>query len=708
MAIIKHDKHFLIESSYDTYAIALPEDNALPVNVYWGASGIAPEDLPDDRQRQRRNYATVLNRSGRSLFNELPLFYGENMFESSLKVTFANGVRSVEFELLSEKTSDNSLILEYKERYEALRLTLIYKTFCDDRLISRNTVITNDSDQPVTLEKFASATWHIPSEHAVSLSTMHGHWCGEWRLQRNEIPYGKTVIESRTGMSGHHYTPAFMIDNGLAAEESGTVYFGTLLWSGDGRIAVERDCFGNVAVTGGINEFDNTITLKPEESFTTPEFIAGRVEHGFGEMSRLMHKFQRQELLPAAWKTQPRPFLFNGWSTLTVNVSEENILALMERAHDIGVELFVIDDGWQQYLGDWYPDRKKFPRGLRPVVEAAANYGIKLGLWVEIESFELASDLYKAHPEWAMQYPGRKPFARERAAINRTSVMLNLAIPEAAEAMYQALHKLIKETGIAYLKLDMNCYFTSPGELSCQYRTRIDHTRNLYKIFERLSQDFPEVLFENCASGAGRTDIAMSRYFGRINRSDNQDPCDVQFFHEGYSMFQLPFLAGGANHISDGLPNQNGYHTPLKTQATAGMLGSFACGKNLVNTPPEILNEIAGFAKIYKSIRHITHNGDFYRLRSAYTDDGAVFYYCMPDKSEALLFAFRNVAHFGLAPKNILIPALLPEGRYELKSLLTDNVHIPEIGGAFLKNIGLDLKIKEDHGAELIHIKRIK
>ncbi len=706
MSIIQQNRHFVLESADSAYCFAIPEDGGLPVNIYWGAKGIAVQDYPDVERRQKACYSPALKERAKTLFNELPVFFGENMFESALKITFPNGVRGADFILESQSVSDNEIRLDYREKDENVRLTLFYKIFCEGRIISRYIEIANDSGEAVKLEKFASAAWQIPEQHARRLTNMHGHWCGEWRIQHSDVPFGKSVQESRTGLSGHHYVPAFILDDGRADEFSGTVYFGTLLWSGDWKITVERNCFGHVAVTGGINEFDSMITLEPGEKFTTPEFIAGRSEHGFGEMSRLMHKFQRQELMTPAWKTRPRPFLFNGWSTLTVNVNEENILFFMKKAHDIGVELFVIDDGWQQYLGDWTPDKKKFPRGLRPVVDAAAEYGVKLGLWVEIESFELASDLYKAHPEWAMCYPNRKPFTRERAAINRTSVMLNLAIPEAAEYMYRALHKLIEETGIYYLKLDMNCYFTSPGTSFGEFRTRIDHTRNLYKIFEKLNRDFPELLIENCASGAGRTDLTMSKYFSRINRSDNQDAMDVPFFHEGYSLFQLPFLAGGANHISDGMVRLNGNYPPMATQAAAGMLGSFACGKNLAAATPEEMAEIAGYAAIYKSIRHITHEGEFYRLRSASDPDGAVFLYVLEDKSEALLFAFRNAAHFTLKPHKVAIHGLAPEKRYEIKSLLTDHT-VPVTGGAALLNIGMEIPLPKEKCAEMIYFKSI-
>ncbi len=706
MSISIHGNHFFLESNDTVYCLAIPEDGTLPVNIYWGESGIAADDYPSAEKRQKRCYSPALKERHRTLFNELPLFFGENMFECALKATFANGVRGIDFVLQSHEINGDTLRLSYKEKYEELYLTLIYKCYCDGQLISRSTEITNRSSEPVILEKFASATWQIPPEHAKRLTSMHGHWCGEWQLQHSDIPFGKTVQESRTGLSGHHYVPAFIIDDGRATETTGTVYFGTLLWSGDWKISVERDCFGHTAVTGGINEFDSTLSLAPGESFITPEFIAGRSTGGLGEMSRLMHKFQRNELLPQAWKTRPRPFLFNGWSTLTVNVNEENILHFMQRAHEIGVELFVIDDGWQQFLGDWTPDRKKFPRGLRPIVEAAAKYGIQLGLWVEIESFELASDLYKEHPEWAMSYPGRKPFTRERAAINRISVMLNLAIPEAAEYMYQSLRTLIQETGISYLKLDMNCYFTSPGTVYGDFRTRIDHTRNLYKIFERLNKEFPELLIENCASGAGRTDLAMSRYFSRINRSDNQDAMDVPYFQEGYSLFQLPFLAGGANHISDGMKNLNGNHPPMSTQAAAGMMGSFACGKNLAKATPEEMKEIAKYAAIYKSIRHITHEGEFFRLRPPSDRDGAVFMYVLENKSEALLFAFRNMAHFTEKPSAVKIHGLAPEGRYEAKSLLTE-LTFPVTGGAALQHIGMEIPLPQEKCAEMIHFKQI-
>ncbi|MBR0459771.1 MAG: alpha-galactosidase [Victivallales bacterium] len=332
-------------------------------------------------------------------------------------------------------------------------------------------------------------------------------------------------------------------------------------------------------------------------------------------------------------------------------------------AAKIGTELFVIDDGWQHALGDWYPDPVKFPNGLRPVVERVAQLGMKFGLWVEPESFELASDLYREHPEWVMAYPGIAPTPKRRGDVPRESVMLNLARKDVAEYLYRSLHKLIQDTGIAYLKLDMNTYFIAPGGVE---RLWIDYARNLDWVFQTLSKDFPGLLLENCASGGARVSLQMTRAFGRINRSDNQDPLDMLRLHEGFTYLNLPRMAGGACHISDSMQNINLRQAPLSFQAFAGMLGDLACGKNLIQCTDQELADIRSYVDLFKKFRPILHLGTFYRLASINEGPYAAYEYLAPDKSEALLFVFGHGLSFGEKIPPIRVVGLDPDAMYQV------------------------------------------
>ena len=398
---------------------------------------------------------------------------------------------------------------------------------------------------------------------------------------------------------------------------------------------------------------------------------------------------------------------------------KKNILRAAKLASRIGAELFVIDDGWQHALGDWFPDPVKFPNGLKPVIETVRSLGMEFGLWVEIESYELASDLYKAHPEWAMRYPDREPFTRYRADVNRTSVMLNFARRDVAEHIYQQLHKLVSETGIKYLKLDMNCFVSSPGwgDLPPEQQGRIwiDYVHNLHWIFERLSADFPELLMENCSSGASRADLAMTRFFGRMNRSDNQDALDMLKLHEGFTMVNPPRMAGGACHISDSMYHVNHRRTPLQFQAFCGMLGSLACGKDLTCCSDAELTEIRRYTDLYKKLRHVTNFGDLYRLASHREHPWAIYEYVARDRSEAVVFLLGGSMQFADALPPVKLVGLKPDALYGItcygeKAQEDDSVRLfryHPISGRGAANVGIQAELYGDFDCRIFHLKEV-
>lgn len=700
MEIQQKNNRFLITGK-SAYGFEIPPDGGLPVHLYWGEPGIAVEDLPSAAEVQHKRSGTTENMR-RSFLNEYPVFFGEQYAECALKLTFASGVRGAEFQFCGFSCEEDVLKLEFREKKENFTLYLLYRSLENGSLIGRQALLRNDTGHTVQVEQYGSAAWQLP-ERCCRLTQLCGHWAGEWQTERVSIPRCKTVLENRTGLSGPFHAPFFAVDDGNASERQGEVFFGTLLWSGDWSMTVEKDTFQHLSVTGGINPFDNALSLADGEEFLTPLFLGGYTRGGFGEMSRLLHRYQKRELLPEYWRERPRPFLYNTWDALVSNVNEDNVRELMKLAASVNTELFVIDDGWQENLGDWRPHHEKFPRGLAPLAEEAKKLNMLFGVWVELESFELKSELYSAHPEWAMSYPGREPFQRYRAGEDRTSVMLNLGYPEAAEFFYQSLHKLIRENHIDYLKIDNNCYFSSPGNPGIH--TRVAHVQNLHRIFERLNKDFPHVLFENCAAGGCRADLAMSRYFARINRSDNQEALDVPRFHEGFTLFHAPFMAGGACHISNSMKLLNHRDMPLDTQAAAGLLGSFACGKALNRCTAEELEKIRSYTEIYRKIRHITVQGEFYRLRSADTPDGAVFLYLLPEKTEAVVFAFGNKLHYGEDAGSFRLQDMDDSKRYQITSLMHRDTQYHPQSGAALNRIGLTVDFKKDRDAEILYIK---
>lgn len=712
--IDRAEKRFLLNAGKMGYAFEIA-GNDLAVNLHWGAKLDCADDLPSIASVQYYRHRT--KRQSENTRQEYPAFYGEFYNECALKAEYPDGVRGTQlryrgFRVEEEKESD-LLTLEFADALHPLKLRLFYRVWRELELIDRWSEIENASETEIRLDLFGSACWQLPPVAAAwRLTHLSGRWAKEATVNRLPVEPGRFSMESRTGVSGPFAVPFFALDDGGATELSGEVFFGALQWSGNWRITVERNGWDAVAVTGGINEFDSRIALAPGERFVTPVFTGGWSDEGHGGMSRVLHRHQMRHLLPPAIAAKPMPLIFNSWGCINVHVNEANIRRAETLAAGVGAELFVIDDGWQRALGDWFPDPEKFPNGLAPVIEEARRLGMEFGLWVEPESFELRSELYKQHPDWAMFYPGVEPFERFRADVGRTSVLLNLARRDVADYLYQALHQLVTETGIRYLKLDMNSFFSSPGWGNVppaeQGRLWIDYVRNLHRIFGRLSADFPELLMENCASGAARADLAMTRIFGRMNRSDNQDALDMLKLHTGFTHVNLPRMAGGGCHISDSMYDVNHRKTPLRFQAFCGMLGSLAIGKDLTACTGEELAEIRSYAELYKRLRHVTHFGDFYRIAAHGETPYAIFGYVAPDRSEAVVFVFRALQQFGETMPFFRIPGLSPEKCYEMEVYGGESGEKRLLTGRGAASVGVRVDLVGDCDGRILHFKEVQ
>lgn len=699
---------FLLSTGEMSYAFQLAEQG-VPVNLYWGRHIDSTGDLPTIPQRQLyRHWGGDL---AATLAREITVFGGKFFNDAALKVKFADGYGALELQYQGYRHNDNELHLDFLDATHPLKVTLHYRLH--QELLERSCTIVNLGDDPVRLERFDSASWQLPMDVVdMRLTHLAGRWGREATPWRHPVTPGLFVMESRTGLSGPYHVPFFALDEGNADEDSGRVWFGSILWSGNWKITVERDGFEHTCVSGGINNFDSVVELQPGEEFPLPAFVGGFTCGGFGEMSRIFHRWQVQELLPRNFAHCQMPMISNTWGSLQASVNEENVIRTAENAARIGTELFVIDDGWQRALGDWWADPEKFPRGLRPVQEAVKKLGMKFGLWIEPEAFETKSFLYAQHPDWAMSYPGRPPIINYRGDVERHSGLLNLAKPEVAEYLYQKIHTLVEETGISYLKLDMNSHFAAPGGSP---RLWIDYAKNVDLIFQRLMADFPSLMMENCASGAGRATLQMTKSFARMNRSDNQDALDMLKLHEGFTYLNLPRMAGGACHISDSMAHINGRRTPMKFQAYCGMMGSLACGKPLAKCSEEEIAEIRRYVELYKELRPIVHNGELYRLASAYQKPYAIFQYVLPDKSQAVVFILGAFMQFAEKMPRFRLKGLEPEAQYEVRCYgeepSTDEYiqamsQHPPVSGRGAMEVGLQVALMGDYDCRILHLIR--
>lgn len=705
ISIRNSDGRYLLTNRSMSYGIELAE-SGLPWHLYWGAPLSRVEDLPSRRSYRCRLYSTP----GRAslFFRELSVFGGDFQEESALKISYPDGIRESVFELIRPEVKGNTLTIAFREKRHPIVLKMIYTL--RDTVLERSYELTNEGGDDVTVENFASATLPLPPviDHW-RVTHLGGRWAREAIPMRHTLTEGKFVIESRTGLAGPFHVPLLALDEGGATESAGEVYFATVLWSGNWKMVVEKNSVDYAAVHGGINEFDSAIRLHPGETFPVPVVAIGYTREGFGGMSRILHRYQEEELLPPGVAHRVLPMLCNTWGSFGAFVNEEKVIACARRAKEIGCELFVIDDGWQAALGDWVPDREKFPRGLEPVREEVARLGMDFGLWIEPESFEIASELYRQHPDWAMAYPNCEPLRKVRDDVGkpRVTVMLNLAKKEVALYLKEAICNLVRTFRLGYLKLDMNCYFTAPGGAE---RVWIDYARNLDWIFQSVSREFPHLLLENCASGGSRVSLQMSRAFGRINRSDNQDALDILKLHEGFTYLNLPRMAGGACHISDSMFGINRRRTPLKFQAYCGMLGSLACGKDLARCSAAELAEIRHWVELYKKVRPIVQQGELYRLVSAFDHPYAVYEYVTKDRSEAIVFVLGMSMQFGDKIRAFRVQGLDPDAIYRVESYgqntpdwSRDYEPDAPLSGRAAAQIGIQIGLVGDFDCRILH-----
>ncbi|MDD5727866.1 MAG: alpha-galactosidase [Victivallales bacterium] len=720
--IAEKENCFLLSAENFSYAFKVSENGILQ-HLHFGGRIERTEDLPSLEKilsyRHRAPHHKIF------AAQEYPAWNGNFFDEPALKINFPDGMRCAvlkyrDFSINELNDGSKELVAVLAEQSYPLRVKLHYRLFPGLSLMERWSEIINEGAGPITLDSVMSAAFYFPRiRNEYRLSYLTGRWGKEGTINHSPVNQGKIVLESRTGLSGPCAMPFFALDDGSADEHSGRVWFGSLLWSGNWKLTVEKNAYEQTSVLGGINDFDFSWPLKGGETFTTPAFSAGLSLNGFGESSRILHRYERDHLLPQKTASKAMPLIFNSWSCMGIEVDENKIFALAEKAAAVGAELFVIDDGWQRALGDWIPDPKKFPNGLKPVIDKVKACGMNFGLWVEVESFEINSTLYREHPEWAMRFGKHQPFIRRRDDIDRQSMMINFARDDVREYIYHTLHRLLRDTGITYLKLDMNSALTDPGWDEVPEAEKqtiwVKYVNSIHYIFGRLSRDFPDVLMENCASGAARSDLAMSRYFGRMNRSDNQDTLDILRLHEGFTWLHASRLAGGGCHISDdAIYHINLRRPPMKFQAYAGMMGSLSIGKNLPKCSQEELREIAGYAELYKKIRHIPQFGDLYRLASHYDNPYAAFEYVSTDKTEALLFIFGHSLQFGDKVPNFILYGLDPDMLYETeyfgnvpqKIKRTASVSdYPPVSGRGLMEIGVQVELLGDYDARILYFK---
>lgn len=631
--------------------------------------------------------------------------WGAGLFvEPALKVTFANGNRDLVLHYEGHEATPHGVNVVLQDIKSEVFVTLHYEMDPASGILARWATIENREPQPITIEQAASAAWALPPAH-YSLNYLTGRWAGEWTLTQETLRPGERIIESRRGTTGNQANPWFAIQSGQPDENHGEVWFGALAWSGSWRITVEQDQLDAIRVTGGFNPFDFGYVLHPGQSLETPIFYGGYAANGLGEASRLLHHFEIAHILPhrigegESAAPKPRPVIYNSWEATEFNVTEAGQIALAERAAALGIDRFVMDDGWfgqrkddHAGLGDWYVNKEKFPHGLKPLIDKVHALHMDFGLWVEPEMVNPDSDLYRKHPDWVLNFPGR-PRSEER-----NQLVLNLARPDVRAYVFSFLDKLLTENDIAFLKWDYNRNWSEPGwdqlPPAEQKKVYVEFTRNLYSILAELKRRHPKVEFESCSGGGSRVDLGILKYMDEVWPSDNTDPFDRLTQQDGFTYAYTPqVMMAWVTDSPHDLDHQIRV-TSIPYRMLSSMQGSLGIGANITKWTDDEMATAKRLIAAYHEVQPTIVQGDLYRLISP--RNGSEFSATQTvnhDKTQSVVFAFIHSTQEGRGFPRLKLMGLDPAAQYTLTPIegSTDKQTPASASGSWWMNHGFDM-----------------
>lgn len=688
MGILINEKQnvFGIMTNKTSYIFGV-DNNGLLRHLYWGEKINNIDEFVMDELVEVSTNDPVFEITK----EEFPVYGGLRYKEVCLKTEFYDKGREIVYQYSGYDVLENELIIKLVDNYYKMNINLHYKVYEEYDLIERWTTLENNSEHDIKIERLYSAQFHIPYE-GLNFSNVHGHWGAEQQRFVQKVNYGKIYVENRRGISTHNHNPYFILDKD-ANETSGEVYFGALKLSGNFSGIVEQTQYGETLVQFGINPHDFEFNLEPKATFKTPSIIAGYSATGFETMSHNFHNFAKDNVL----RKGLRPVLYNSWEATEFKVNCDEQIKLAKKAKDIGVELFVVDDGWfgerdsiNNGLGDWYVNREKFPNDLNPLIEEVKNNGMKFGIWLEPEMVNPLSQLYKEHPDWIYHFENRP------VDTSRGQYVLNITKEEVKEFVFNTLDELLSKYDIDYIKWDANRPISQSGtDKSIWY----NHIMALYDIVNRLKEKHKDVLFEACASGGGRIDYGILGIFDDFWTSDNTDALDRLTVQESYSyIYPIKAMRAWVTDCPNFLSNRN---IPLRFRYHSAMMGTLGIGSNILKFNDEEIEMSKNLIEQYKEIRDVIQEGDFYRLENTSKNKYHLYQYNKEDR--AILFAFLPQSEIGHRSALVKLRGL------EEDAIYSANVRGKEIAksGAYLMNHGVEIKLNGDYDSEIVTFNRI-
>ncbi|MEU8473122.1 alpha-galactosidase [Streptomyces sp. NPDC029006] len=639
---------------------------------------------------------------------EFPVEGGARFGVPAMEVRFADGSSPVEarVEDVVLRGGDH-VVVSLRERTRPLAWRLHYRVPAGGGVLERWTEFVHTGtadDGDVLLVRYASAHWPLPQRPGWRLSSVHGGWSAECRLERTGLPVGETVLSSRRGHTGHAANPWVALDAGDSGEEQGEVWVIALAASGSWRITAQRTAAGRASVVAGEGHEGAELRLEPGDRHRTPTSLALHTAHGFGEASRAVHRHLRAHVLPHP--EELRPVLYNSWEATSFEVTEDNQRALARRAAALGAELFVVDDGWfggrdddRSGLGDWTPHPGRFPRGLRPLADEVHRLGMAFGVWVEPEMVNADSDLYRLHPDWVLHLPDRT------ATELRHQLVLDFSRQEITEWALGWLEQMIAENEVDFIKWDFNRSFTEAGAREGgpdAKRVHIQHARGVYRVLDRLRSDFPHLRIESCAGGGGRVDPGILGRTDQVWPSDNTDAVDRLTIHHGFGQL---YPAGVMSAWVTDSPNPlTGRTVPLRFRFHGAMAGVLGIGADLTRWTDTELAEAAELIAVYKDIRPVVQHGEQFRLLAPGQGPLTAVQYLGEEGARVVVLIWRPSTAFGPAQPPLRLRGLQEQARYR------DEDTGGEWSGATLTGFGLPLPDLPpgDCASALVRLRRVE
>ena len=707
----QQEKSFKLRANNTDYMMKIVDDGYL-AHIYYG-NKLPDEDLEYLLRFDESPFTPATNDRDKSSFMdtlpmEYPCFGIGDYRESAFKILDVAGMSTCDLRYVSHKiyrgkpqleglpatfatetSPADTLEITMVDKSAGLEVVLIYTAFQKLDAITRSVIVKNTGDKPCTLTRVLSACVEF-DEDTYDMITLNGSWARERHIERCRLHIGKQMIDSVRGESSHQNNPFTALCTHNADEDNGEVFGFNFVYSGNFISEAEVTQHKKTRYLMGINPMDFSWLLEPGESFIAPEVVMVHSDKGLGKMSRTFHDLYRNNLIRGEYKDKRRPILINNWEATYFNFDTEKLISIAKEASKLGIEMLVMDDGWfghrdadNSSLGDWFVYEKKLKGGLKYLVDEVNKLGMKFGIWFEPEMVSPDSELFKVHPEWAIQVKGRE------LTLCREQYVLDYSRKDVRDYVFGMMKNILDSANIEYIKWDMNRQLTEVGSnaLPANRQRELWHryVLGVYELMDRITTEYPYILLENCSGGGARFDPGMLYYSPQIWCSDDTDAIERLKIQHGTSMC-YPCSAMGA-HVSD-CPNHTvGRNTPFKTRGHVAMVGTFGYELDVTRIPQEDRDMIPAQIEEFNKYNTLVRTGDHYRIGNTFEDiTWDAWMFVAKDKSEALFEFVQILGRPNERSRRIKLKGLDPDAYYYEES----NPDV-KLSGAALMNAGINI-----------------